>query len=173
MEEQKHNDHSYSYTVRQSPFLLVMRIITAEVVIMIFHYFTRFILDQFFLFLNAKQPLLVFTTEVILIQVLNIYILLIAILSWLNKRYIFNPKEIIVKTGIVNTKSTTYEIANLQSMSISQNIIQKLFNFGSIKLFNPVLKEEIYVTDIPDPHKYGEIIQQYQPENTPLIRKPK
>ena len=94
-------------------------------------------------------------------------------LTWLNKHYVLNPKEVIVKTGVISTKSTTYEIANLQSMSISQNIIQKIFNFGSIKLFNPVLKEEIFLSDIPDPHKYGEIIQRYQPEMTPLIRKPK
>lgn len=173
MEEQKKNNQLYSYVERQSPVLLVGRIITSEIVIMTLHYFVRFILDQIFLFLNVKAPLFVITIEVILIQILNLYILLVAILTWLNKQYIFNPKEVIIKTGVLSTKSTTYEIANLQSMSISQNFIQKLFNFGSIKLFNPVLKEEIYISDIPNPHKYGEIIQQYQPENTPLIRKPK
>lgn len=159
--------------MRQSPVLLIARIITAELVIMILHYFVRFILAQIFLFLNTKQSLLIVTTEVVIIQILNIYILLVAILTWINKQYIFNPKEVIIKTGVLSTKSTTYEIANLQSMSISQNVIQKLFNFGSIKLFNPVLKEEIYISDISDPHKFGEIIQQYQPEMTPLIRKPK
>lgn len=173
MEEKQNNNQSYSYNVRQSPALLVMRIITAELVIMILHYCIRFILNLVFLSLNTKQPLSIVTTEAILIQILNLYILLIAILTWLNKQYIFNPKEVIIKTGVISTKSTTYEIANLQSMSISQNVIQKLFNFGSIKLFNPVLKEEIYIADIPDPHKYGEIIQQYQPEMTPLIRKSK
>ena len=173
MEEQKNSNQSYSYTVRQSHVLLITRIITAEIIIMLLHYFLRFILDQIFLSLNTKLPLLVITIEVILIQILNLYILLVAILTWLNKHYIFNPKEVIIKIGIVSTKSTTYEIANLQSMSISQNFIQRIFNFGTIKLFNPVLKEEIYITNIPDPQKYGEIIQQYQPELTPLIRKSK
>jgi len=173
MEEKQNSNLSYSYNVRQSPVLLIARIVVSEIVIMVLHYFIRFILDQIFIFLVTKQPLFVITIEVILIQILNIYILLIAILTWLNKQYIFNPKEVIIKTGVLSTKSTTYEIANLQSMSISQNIIQKIFNFGSIKLFNPVLKEEIYIADIPDPHKYGEIIQQHQPEMTPIIRKPK
>lgn len=173
MEEQKKNNQLYSYVERQSPVLLVGRIVTSEIVIMVLHYFVRFILDQIFLYLNLKTPLFVISIEVILIQILNLYILLLAILTWLNKQYIFKPKEVVIKTGILSTKSTTYEIANLQSMSISQNFIQKIFNFGSIKLFNPVLKEEIYISDIPNPHKYGEIIQQYQPENTPLIRKPK
>jgi hypothetical protein len=58
-------------------------------------------------------------------------------------------------------------------MTISQNILQKIFNFGSIRLFNPVLKEEIYISNVPEPHKYGSIIQQYQPELTPLIKKQK
>jgi len=173
MEEQKYNNRSYSYDVRQSPVLLIARIVMSEIVIMILHYFIRFILDQIFLFLNAKQSILIITIEVIIIQILNIYILLVAILTWLNKHYIFNPKEVIIKTGIINTKSTTYEIANLQSMSILQNVVQKIFNFGSIKLYNPVLREEIYISDISDPHKYGEIIQRHQPETTPLIRKPK
>jgi uncharacterized membrane protein YdbT with pleckstrin-like domain len=173
MEELRNNDQLYLYVLRQSPFLLILRIIVAELTIMALHYCIRFLINQGYQFFNSNPSLLIITVEVITIQIFNLYLLIVTILIWLNEYYILNPKEVIIKMGILSTKSTTYEIANLQSMSVSQNFIQKIFNFGTIKLFNPVLKEEIYLLNIPDPNKYGKIIQQYQPELTPLIRKPK
>lgn len=173
MEEVKKNNDQYTYVLRQSTVMLITRLLICEIVVMILHYGIRFAIAQYFDFFSMKPSILVMTTEIILIQLLNLYILLAVILTWIGEQYILNPKEVIIKNGVLNTKLVTYEIANLQSMTISQNILQKIFNFGSIRLFNPVLKEEIYISNVPEPHKYGSIIQQYQPELTPLIKKQK
>lgn len=173
MTEQIINNESYSYTIRQTPVLLVLRVILSEFIIMVLHFTLRLTIEYLLNYFQATISIPILTIEVILVQLLNLYLLLTVVLNWVNELYILNPKEIVIKKGAINTRSITYELANLQSMSITQNLLQKIFNFGTIKLFNPVLKGEIYITNIPNPNKYGEIIQKFQPEMTPLIRKNK
>jgi len=170
MEEQK-NNQSYSYVLHQAPFVLVSRIIVIELLIAMIHYSVRILLSQVSTYLNVTISVGFLTIEIVLLQLTNLYLVIVALLRWINTQYILNPKEVIIKTGVFTTKSVTYEFANLQSMTVTQSLIQKLFKFGTIKLFNPVLKEEIYLIDMPDPNKYASIIQQHQPEITPLIKK--
>lgn len=167
------SNSGYSYTTHQTPFLLILRIIITEILIMMVHYSIRILLIQLAQYLNWQTPIFLLTLEIIILQIINLYLIITIVLSWINLTYTLNPKEIMCKQGIVSTKSITYEFANLQSMTVTQNFIQKIFNYGTIKLFNPVLKEDVYLIDIPDPFKYAKIIQQYQPEVTPLIKKQK
>ncbi len=165
--------NQYSYLIRRAPVLLILRIIVIEVMVMTIHFALRLGISELFKLLAVSIPPALMTIEVILVQITNLYFLLFVILSWINEYYILNPKEVIIKTGVFTSQSVTYEFANLQSMTVNQSVWQKIFNYGTIKLFNPVLKEEIYISNIPDPVKYGNIIQQHQPEITPIIRKTK
>lgn len=172
MEEIKSNQ-TYSYTIHQSPFLLILRISIVETLVMMVHYSSRVILIQLADYLNWRIPISVLTLEIAVLQLINLYLILSIVLKWINVTYTFNPKEVIVKQGVFSTKTITYEFANLQSMTVTQNMIQKIFNYGTVKLFNPVLKEEVHLIDIPTPNKFANLIQQYQPEITPLIKKQK
>ncbi len=173
MEQKKEHKEIYSYIIRQTTFFLVLRIVISEILIMALHFGFRILLDQIASLFSFQITYQILTAEVFLIQVLNLLLLLTVILSWTNETYTLNPKEVIIKKGIFSSRSVTYELANLQSMTINQTFIGKLFNYGSIKLFNPVLREEVYLLNIPNPYVYGDIIQQHQPEITPLIRKQK
>jgi uncharacterized membrane protein YdbT with pleckstrin-like domain len=141
--------------------------------VMTIQYALRLGTGEVFRAIGSPVPAALLTIEVILLQIVNLYFLLTVILSWINEYYILNPKEVIIKTGVFTSQSVTYEFANLQSMTVNQSVWQKIFNFGTIRLFNPVLKEEIYLSNIPDPVKFGNIIQQHQPDITPIIRKTK
>lgn len=171
--ENRKNDGAYSYTIHQTSFLLILRLILTEIIIMMATYSIRVLLNQITEYLNWQLPLFIITSEVIILQIINLYLIINIVLQWINLTYTFNPKEVIIRQGVFSTNSVTYEFANLQSMTIVQNIIQKIFNYGTIKLFNPVLKEDVYLIDIPDPNKYANIIQQYQPDMTPIIKKQK
>ncbi len=171
MEEVRSSVGEYSYTIRKTPVLLVMRILMVEVLIMITHYLLRVLMGFVASQLQLELSVTLLTIEVIALQAVNVVLLLAGVMGWLGEYYILNPKELVVRRGILSTQSTTYEFANLQSMSVVQNIWGKLFNYGTIRLYNPVLKEEVFMSYVPSPTKYGSIIQQHNPDITPLIRK--
>lgn len=172
MEEQKSEKGNYTYIMRQSPVFLVSRIIIVELLILIVHFILRYSLEQIFTLLSFPFSVQALFIEAFIIQIVNLYFLVVVVLSWVNEYYILNPKEVVIKRGLLSSKSTTYEFANLQSMTIQQSFWGRLFNYGTIKLYNPVLRADVYLINIPNPQKSGSIIQQHQPETTPIIRKP-
>jgi uncharacterized membrane protein YdbT with pleckstrin-like domain len=172
MEEQKNEQGYYSYLIRQSVVFLVFRILTVEVLILISHFLIRYILQQLFTLINAPFSVELLFIEAVFVQFINLYFLVVVVLSWINEYYVLNPKEVVIKKGILSSRSTTYEFANLQSMTIRQSFWGRIFNYGTIKLYNPVLRTDVYLTNIPNPQKSGAIIQQHQPDITPIIRKP-
>lgn len=171
MEEQKIHQNSYSYTVRKTPVLLVAQIVFVEILILVAHLSIRFVSLWIAGILEFEIPGIFFTVELVIMQFVGVYLIVMFVLQWVNTYYVLNPKEVIVKKGVIATYSGTYELANLQSMSVLQGIFGKIFNYGTIKLFNPVLKEDLYLSDISNPRKYAAIIQEIEPEVTPIIRK--
>lgn len=171
MEEQKLHKNSYSYTVRKTPVLLIAQIICIEILVLVAHLTIRAISVWIASILVLDIPSFVMTLEIIIMQVLGVYLIVMLVLQWINTYYILNPKEVIVRKGVISTYSGTYELANLQSMTVLQGVFGKIFNYGTIKLFNPVLKEDLYLSDISNPRKYAAIIQEIEPELTPIIRK--
>lgn len=170
----QNNEHiQQSIHLRQSPVILVMRLITVELIIFILHSLFKVVIVQIEQYVGSDIYGMIGIVEIIVLQILNIGLILQIIFSWLNTTYIINPREVIFSTGFVSRVSTTYEFANLQSMNVSQSVWGRLFNFGSIRLFNPVLKEEVTLDLIPNPDQVGRFIQQFQPEITPLIKRQK
>jgi len=172
MEEKISEQANYTYIMRQSPVFLVTRIVGVEVLMLITHFVLRYSLEQIFTLLSFPFSVQALFVEAVIIQIVNLYFLVVVVLSWVNEYYILNPKEVVIKKGIVSSRSTTYEFANLQSMTIRQSFWGRILNYGTIKLYNPVLRADVYLTNISNPEKAGTIIQQTQPDVAPIIRKP-
>jgi len=172
MEERISEQGNYTHIMRQSPVFLVSRIIVVEFVILITHFVLRYTLEQILTWFSFPFSVQALFIEAVIIQVINLYFLVVVVLSWVNEYYILNPKEVVIKKGIISSRSTTYEFANLQSMTVRQSFWGRIFNYGTIKLYNPVLRADVYLTNISNPEKAGAIIQRTQPDVAPIIRKP-
>src|SRR5258708_37119583 len=87
--------------------------------------------------------------------VVQIFLIYSVLLHWLNRRYYFETNHLIVKKGIFKTTERIYELKNLKSIVVTQGIIEKLFHVGTITIVitSPNLSEEVYLTEIPHPHK--------------------
>lgn len=173
MKGKKAGHNNYSIIIRKSPVILVIRLLAAELLILTLNLILR--LPALFIELEgiAFNFISLYFILVILIQLINLYLIVTIVLQWINEYYILNPKEVIVHSGIFSINETTYEFANLQSMTISQSFFERLFNYGTIKLYNPVLKQEVYLHQIPNPKKYGEIIQIHPPDASSPMRRVK
>jgi hypothetical protein len=50
-------------------------------------------------------------------------------------------------------------MSNVETVTIEQGLLGRVFNFGTLAIFNPVLNQDcLYLEDIPNPHKYAKIL---------------
>ncbi|MBI2617571.1 PH domain-containing protein [Candidatus Gottesmanbacteria bacterium] len=96
----------------------------------------------------------------ILVLVFQLYLTLKIILNWLGEYYIVGSREIIFRTGIIDHKEKIYSLSHIESITYNQNFWERLFNYGTIRLFNPVLKQHIHLDCIKNPGKYVRVLEQ-------------
>ena len=85
--------------------------------------------------------------------------MLFATLSWITTRYELRGPEIRFKYGILFTEEKIYLVKYSQEVVCDQSLLGRIFNYGTIQIYNPVLKETIYIDAIPDPKRYTEMIK--------------
>lgn len=89
------------------------------------------------------------------------------VVYWLKCEYRINPEKIEFTEGIFFQKENFYAIKNIESASLRQGIIGKIFNFGTLTLMAPTLKQNIQMRFIRSPHQIMRLIETLTP-NTDL-----
>lgn len=159
-----------SFEVRTTPFYLLLRILVLELVITGFYLLFRaisnfttlewlntFYLDNQFFILGSMQ-------------VLNVLLIISMLLAWLNRYYTIVPEELRVTSGLVTKRTITYDIRSLQSVTVDQTLMGRLFNFGTIHLYNPAWTQEVVIEDITHPERYAEIFSLHNNDGATFLR---
>ena len=158
-------DGGYSYYVRQSIFILIIRLILGEAFIGLLFFLVRFPV------ITNTEPLnfyylsgIAYALVVAAIQIANIIIILYINLTWLRTTYTVRQKDIIVHRGIIHVTEVEYSTERIETVNVDQGIIGRIFNYGSVRVFNPVLKEDVVLENIPSPYLYAAVIANHQPK---------
>lgn len=154
-------------TIRQSISILLLRLVLVEILsavsVIIFHTLTIStnitdiagnINDNFSLFNIPIFLLLVFIKTCLMAFI---------IIQWVSEYYEITPKEIIYKRGFIFKKEQRHKIDHLSSLEIDQGILGKIFNYGTIKLFNWSTEKNLSFYLIHNPMKYHHILQTLLP----------
>ena len=88
------------------------------------------------------------------------------ILQWINNYYIVTLSEIVFITGIISKKEVGYSLKNIQSITVEQDILGRILNYGNIKIFSPALKEDLYLIEISDPKNIVDSIKKILSEKS-------
>lgn len=148
--------------VRRSPVALVIKIIIAEALVELTYAVISLGLTQFNESLgssySAARMLLT-----ILFSAFSIGVLTVLIAQWANEGYYLDDNELTVTQGILKKTSVAYPFANMQSVTVRQGIIGRLFNFGFVTIFIPTLGKEILFTEISSPGKFAEKLKSHIP----------
>jgi hypothetical protein len=95
----------------------------------------------------------------VLLQTADATVLIYLILQWMNTGYIITPQEIVVRRGIAHIRTAHYKTEHIEAVRVLQTFPGKLFNYGTVQFHNYYLDEEIVIPNIPNPHRYSEIIR--------------
>lgn len=157
-----------TYTLRESYFIMGTRILGIEIIFLSLSLLVKFVAEAAmtsFGLSGTNWYYLFFS----LLQIINTLFIISVVLRWAGLMYIIKPNELIIRIGIFNSKAVSYDLSALQAITLIQTWIGKIFNFGTIKLYNPVLKEDIYINNIHNPSRYAEIIKEYEKRTVGII----
>ena len=152
-------------TIRQSISFLVLKLLVIEalaaVSIIIFH--------SVLLKTNIKEiigeDLLIFNIPLFIILVLiKSFFTIFIIIQWLNEYYEITTKEVVYRKGLIFKKEDRHLFEHIGSVKLEQGIFGRIFNFGTIRLFNWTREKNMYMYLIHNPSKYINILEELLPE---------
>lgn len=152
-------------TVRQSIALLLLRLVVIEILSsFIVVIFNGFLISS--VTINTIQPLIVqFNVPIyIFLVILKIILVIYVVLQWVNEYYKITPKEIIHKKGFIFKKEEKYKIYHVAEISLEQGFFGKIFNCGTIKLFDWATDKTAYLYLIHNPVRYKNVLHKLIPE---------
>lgn len=146
--------------LRGSIFLLVIRLMATVFVFALL----KLIIRLPILYFDFEKDILLLlysfdTLLIVLLAVLEVCIVVLVTLNWVNEYYEITPGEIIHNKGLFFTKKTIYTCEHVQSTVLEQVLIGKIFKFGTICLYSPALDEKIFLHNISHPEKNMHLIQ--------------
>ena len=160
-------------TIRQSISILLLKLILLEIIaaIVFIVFRTTFLSTQatdMFPYLDIYTSRF-FLFGVAIKTLLTIYISL----RWINEYYEIFPNLVRHKRGLIWVKKEQFSLNDIQSVKVEQGLIGKIFNFGTLSLFDWKLKEYQYLYAIHNPMKYVKVVETLLPgidEKKSIIR---
>ena len=80
------------------------------------------------------------------------------IVGWYAKEYILTESKIIVKSGFILTNKNYMPYSTIQDINTSQNILERLFNVGSVSVYSAYDNNQIAIENVSNPSEVEEII---------------
>jgi membrane protein YdbS with pleckstrin-like domain len=157
--------------IRQSISILIIKLITIDI-------FTAIIIGTLFLTLNVVEiglsfglnaPYTSFTLFGIL-AVIKISVSIYVVIDWINDYYEITPKEIIHRRGVLFTIEQRANFDDVRKIELTQGIFGKIFNCGTIRLYDFRLNKDLEAYLIHNPVRYGKILKELMPD-AELIKK--
>jgi uncharacterized membrane protein YdbT with pleckstrin-like domain len=152
--------------VRKSVAVFAIRVILLELVFEIIYLSWRTLIHylpfslETAVKLNAASIVIFFILVTVIQNILLIYITLL----WVNDYYEFRTKDIAQFKGILGKTKQSYQYRDIQSITIQQSIWGRLFNYGNVILYIPMLGQNIHFSEVPDPKKFVSFLKSVQPE---------
>ncbi len=145
--------------LRESIVVIIIRLIFTEAIFGL----SLFLLSVLFSYLSSNINTVdlssLYFTTLIGIFLVNIVIVIFITLRW-NSEYAEISREGVIKhSGILTRKEQKYACNFVEAAKLEQSFLGLLLNYGTIELYDPALKEQVYLLNVANPKKYSEAIQ--------------
>jgi len=141
--------------IRQSKVLLGARVA-------IVHLCFVLITTVFFIFTSAPD-VWSFLTVLLAVGFVEMIVLFYAVIRWHNHYNMLRSDRILTSRGVFLRRQRLFAIKNIESISVRQGIIGKIFNFGTLHLYAPTLNHQIKMLGVNDPCHKEKIIEELLP----------
>jgi len=138
-----------------------MQIITTSFCFNVIYFFISLLSDYFEQFNNSKfaELIAIDTLSVLIAIIVQSTISFMLILRWSRDSYKIENEEITHTRGIIIKKIQKFNISKAESISYSQTILGKIFEYGDIKIHYPAGQKEIILRGISHPEELLEMLK--------------
>ncbi len=145
--------------LRESIVLIVIRIIFTEVIFGLSLFLLNILFSYLGTYTEINYPLSLYLIIFAMGFLINIGLVILITLKW-NSEYTEVSKEGVIKhSGILHRKEQKYACNFVEASKLEQSFLGMLLNYGTIELYDPALKEQVYLLNITNPKKYSKIIE--------------
>lgn len=81
------------------------------------------------------------------------------VLSWANEEWEIKEGVIYHRRGIFHMKEDAYSLKQIGSTTLHQGLLGRLFNYGTIRIFSPLLKQDYYLMNIQNPREIVKMLE--------------
>jgi len=107
----------------------------------------------------ARFRLLLLRDIILSVVLVGIYFLIKDIWNYYSFQLIISEDGVMLKQGIIVTKTKEIPFNNLNFVSVTQGVLGKMLNFGNLEIATGGDDPDIIFNHIHDPHRVKEIIQ--------------
>jgi len=146
-----------SVIIRKSPIILLSKmIITTLAIYVLFTLYSIFFHQEVGIEFSEVTGKILFLFTSVSVEAL---VMIILFLQWTFTTYEINNTEIIERRGVFWRRQEINSLKYMQAVYINQGFLGTLIGYGTLKLHNPLSKEEVCLKHIPDPNKYAHLLQ--------------
>lgn len=152
-------------TIRQSIFFLILKLIFIELLAALFVVGFHTLLFSTDIISSAFGDTQVFNVPFyILLVLIKSFIMIVVIMIWLEEYYEITPQEVIHKNGFIFKLEERNKLTHIGSVTIEQGLLGRIFNYGTLKLYNWTQEKNVYLYLIHNPRKYHHILETLLPD---------
>lgn len=146
--------------VRKSAIFLVVNLILLEIGFVIIYLILAIPFNLF----AASPATGLLTTNIMIFIILLLLLTKIVVgvlicLAWVRTYYEIHTERVIHYKGILVMNETIFSTKNVQEIWLTQDVLGKIFNYGTVTLYNPVLREKFHLRGISQASKYCDLIE--------------
>lgn len=157
--KEKSEPETEKIILRESTVLIIIRLIFTEAIFGLALFLLSILFSYMSPYLNITYPSGLYFIVLAGGLLINIGIVISITLKW-NSEYTEVSKEGVIKhSGILQRKEQTYACNFVEGAKLEQSFLGLLFNYGTIELYDPALKEQVYLLNIANPKRYSEKIK--------------
>lgn len=141
----------YPDLTRKSPALLGIRIVALV-----------FVLQLGYIVFRVLFPTSLLAGSLSLYGTLLLIQLAVAVfltVAWYVETYELHGDEVAHKKGILFRREYLYPYNNIQTITLNQGPLGRIFHFGTVSLFIPTLGRDLDFTEVPHPHHFTQRIK--------------
>ncbi|QQS44132.1 PH domain-containing protein [Candidatus Roizmanbacteria bacterium] len=151
----------YNYPIRSSTIVTALRIVSVVLIGILLSFVSYIPLVLLKAIFSFEAPIIFIS---ILIQIAILVLVSLGIVSllmkWAGTSYVIKDSEIIVQQGIFNIKQKIYPLEGHEEVKIYKSFFGKIFDYGTLSIYQPVLQKYITLENIQDPDLFAEVIRQ-------------
>ncbi len=156
---------SQNYVIRRSPVVLVYKIIIIELIFLVLFFSVSAIFNFFELEQVFWGPLSALAVINFLIQFINIIVILLILLAWINRKYIINEDQVIKTRGIIKKRTDAFDIGEIQVAKVRQSIPGRIFKYGDIDFQLLFVEEIVHFKYISKPHVVANLCEKLKAQH--------